>query len=219
MTTTDRNWPSCACGCGEPVPARKANDTMRGFVKGEPCTYVAGHVGRTRRNLVVDGHMKCSTCKGMKPVAEFSRNRSRETGLHAVCKPCVRFAGQEFRRKHRDRETRRVVVWQQANPDRQRETMAAYRIRHGDRLREEARIHSSARRAQKRAQFVEHVIPLVVLERDDGECGICGEDVDPFDFHIDHIMPLIRGRRAQLRKRAGSAPVMQLREERPSTDL
>ena len=41
--------------------------------------------------------------------------------------------------------------------------------------------------------FVEEVYPLVVLERDDGICGICGEDVDPFDFHVDHIIPLSRG--------------------------
>ena len=39
----------------------------------------------------------------------------------------------------------------------------------------------------------EFIHPLVVLERDDGVCGICGGDVDPFDFHVDHIIPLSRG--------------------------
>lgn len=34
---------------------------------------------------------------------------------------------------------------------------------------------------------------LVVLEMDDRVCGICGEDVDPFDFHVDHIIPLAEG--------------------------
>ncbi len=24
-------------------------------------------------------------------------------------------------------------------------------------------------------------------------CGICGEDVDPFDFQVDHIVPLVHG--------------------------
>jgi 5-methylcytosine-specific restriction endonuclease McrA len=40
---------------------------------------------------------------------------------------------------------------------------------------------------------VEHVDPLVVLERYDGACGICGEDVDPFDHEMDHIVPISRG--------------------------
>jgi hypothetical protein len=33
----------------------------------------------------------------------------------------------------------------------------------------------------------------VVLERDDGACGIWGGDVDPTDFHIDHVVALARG--------------------------
>jgi 5-methylcytosine-specific restriction endonuclease McrA len=50
-----------------------------------------------------------------------------------------------------------------------------------------------AYRARKRGAFVEDVEPLVVLERDDGVCGICGEDVDPTFFDIDHVIPLARG--------------------------
>lgn len=41
--------------------------------------------------------------------------------------------------------------------------------------------------------FVEYTDPLVVLEMDDGVCGICGEDVDPFRFELDHIVPTSRG--------------------------
>ena len=33
----------------------------------------------------------------------------------------------------------------------------------------------------------------MLLERDDGECGICGEDVDPFSFSIDHVLALADG--------------------------
>lgn len=36
-------------------------------------------------------------------------------------------------------------------------------------------------------------MPLVVLEMDDGICGICGEDVDPERFDIDHVIPLSKG--------------------------
>lgn len=55
------------------------------------------------------------------------------------------------------------------------------------------RVSHRRHRARNRAAFVEHVDPLVVLERDDNICGICGGDVDPDDFHIDHIVPLARG--------------------------
>lgn len=61
--------------------------------------------------------------------------------------------------------------WRRENPDKQRALVAAYR-------------------ARKRGVFVEHVSALVVLELHDGVCGICGEDVDPFKFEVDHIVPL-----------------------------
>ena len=50
-----------------------------------------------------------------------------------------------------------------------------------------------ARRARKRQAVVERVETLVVLELDDGVCGICGDDVDPSAFDLDHVIPLSRG--------------------------
>lgn len=47
--------------------------------------------------------------------------------------------------------------------------------------------------ARKTAAFVERVDPLVVLERADGVCGICFDDVDPLRFDVDHIYPLSLG--------------------------
>lgn len=55
--------------------------------------------------------------------------------------------------------------------------------------REKRRVRQAARRARS----CERLEPLVVLERHDGVCGICGGDVDPFAFHMDHIVPLARG--------------------------
>jgi 5-methylcytosine-specific restriction endonuclease McrA len=71
-----------------------------------------------------------------------------------------------------------VGAWVEANPVARRDI---------------ARRYSNTRRAKQAEAFVEHVHPLVVLERDDGMCGICGEDVDPTEFHVDHIWPLSRG--------------------------
>lgn len=58
---------------------------------------------------------------------------------------------------------------------------------------EAAVTHYARRRTRFTGAHIEDVVRLVVLERDDGVCGICGEDVDPFDFHVDHVVPLARG--------------------------
>ena len=59
---------------------------------------------------------------------------------------------------------------------------------------EKARRNNRERQARiAGAEVVEKVDPLVVLEIADGECGICGGDVDPLSFHVDHIVPVARG--------------------------
>jgi 5-methylcytosine-specific restriction endonuclease McrA len=79
--------------------------------------------------------------------------------------------------------------WQAANPDRVRSGRQAWLAANKDVQRR----HLKRRKIRHRGAFVEHVEPLAVLELDDGVCGICGEDVDPVDFHVDHIIPLSRG--------------------------
>lgn len=101
-------------------------------------------------------------------------------------------------------KTQRNNEWREANRDRvralERERYAKqpekfvakatqWRLNNHDR-------HSAnelARRARKREAFIEYVHPLVVLELGDGVCGICGEDVDPAAFEVDHIEPLSLG--------------------------
>jgi 5-methylcytosine-specific restriction endonuclease McrA len=48
-------------------------------------------------------------------------------------------------------------------------------------------------RASHAGVLLEKVEPLVVLERHEGLCGICGEPVNPARFDVDHIVPLARG--------------------------
>jgi 5-methylcytosine-specific restriction endonuclease McrA len=94
-------------------------------------------------------------------------------------------------RYHANREAvkKAAAEWARQHPERRRETVRRFHERHPDR----SRTNRARRRALMRDAFVEHVEPLVVLERGDGVCGICGEDVDPFEFDVDHIVPLARG--------------------------
>jgi 5-methylcytosine-specific restriction endonuclease McrA len=73
----------------------------------------------------------------------------------------------------------RVRAWKAANPERSAE------------LHRRKQMNRSARK--RGSGRYEPIDQLVVLERDDGVCGICGGDVDPMDYHVDHIIPLARG--------------------------
>lgn len=87
--------------------------------------------------------------------------------------------------KHRERSK----AWSQANPERKAETSKKYRLANQDRIN----AHHAARRARKQAAFVEKVFRSKLFERDQGVCGICGQPVDPERYHVDHIVPLIKG--------------------------
>lgn len=127
-----------------------------------------------------------------------------------------------YYRANREKRRAQVKAWQDANPERVRESKRnSERRRHGhapraaaapeDERRAAARAatrkyqaqpHVRAARAEtqrvrnarrRTAAVVEDVHPLVVLELADGVCGICGGDVDPLDFHVDHVIPLALG--------------------------
>lgn len=66
---------------------------------------------------------------------------------------------------------------------------AQWKAENLDRVRD----YEGRRRVTKRRAAAGAVSALVLLEMDDGVCGICGEDVDPLAFHVDHVIPLSRG--------------------------
>jgi hypothetical protein len=111
-----------------------------------------------------EGMKVCGMCREPKPLADFTRCLRGAFGRGSVCRPCNTARRNEWRRRH----------GKAASP-------------------EENRLRNDRRRARLLGAFVEHVQPLIVLERDDGACGICGGDVDPTDFHIDHVVALARG--------------------------
>ncbi len=83
--------------------------------------------------------------------------------------------------------------WKRRNPAKVRAAAARYEAKNRQAINARALVKNERRRARKMGLFVEDVYPLVLLEMDDGVCGICGEDVDPLDFHVDHVIPLARG--------------------------
>jgi 5-methylcytosine-specific restriction endonuclease McrA len=142
---------------------------------------------------------RCSRCQAIKPATAFHRNGGGE--LRPECATCynarrrerwttertVRLARQRAYRERvgRDAWAERNRAWRDANP--------AYYADNVDRLREQGREKAARRRARQRGLPTERIEHLVVLERHDGVCGICGTDVDPFEFQIDHVVPIAAG--------------------------
>jgi 5-methylcytosine-specific restriction endonuclease McrA len=120
----------------------------------------------------------------------------------------------EHRNDHTGRERKQRWLAQPGNADKEREYAAEGRQRHRGTVkrRDKARRDAQAARARKRDAFVEHVDPLVVLERADGACGVCGWDVDPFDFHVDHIVALVNGGEHSYRNVQPTHPECNLRK-------
>jgi len=85
----------------------------------------------------------------------------------------------EYGRHRRGEESTYQRRWEESTPER---------------VREQAYKHGTRRRAHKLgAATVEDVDRRLVLESHGAICGICGEAVDPLNFHVDHIVPLSRG--------------------------
>ncbi len=125
--------------------------------------------------------------------AYFQANRDKFLAGMKVRYQANRAAQSEYNRayyqENRERHAELGRAWREKNAEPMRAYMREYYEANVDRFNQ----YGVKRRASKRDQFVEHVNSLVVLERDDGVCGICGGDVDPLDFHVDHIIPLSRG--------------------------
>lgn len=122
----------------------------------------------------------CRDCGQTKPLEDFRRDKTGTAGRASFCKEC-------YREKSRAHYHANV----EAERTRSREK--------GRRSRRESPETSNPwvpiQRARKHGCHIEsrYLVPLAVLEMDDGICGICGEDVDPFDFHVDHIIPCSKG--------------------------
>lgn len=169
---------------------------------------------------LMEGTKVCKRCERDKPVTAFRVDRSMSGGRGSTCKACVSRISTPYREAHREHAK---AQWRQkmADPEfrekerargreknrRGREQLDPEVVKERDRLAARKwradnpeRSYEYGRRSKMKHRvkqaggvWVEHIEPLVVLELDDGECQICHGDVDPFDFDMDHIIPLSKG--------------------------
>ena len=79
-----------------------------------------------------------------------------------------------YRASHREETVSYNSAYAKANPDKRADMQAT-------------------RRARKADAFIEAIDRQIVFARDQGACGICRIEVEPANWHLDHVIPLSKG--------------------------
>lgn len=117
-------------------------------------------------------------------------NSNHRDGRKNECKPCWNRLRRARYATRRQQELASNAQWREEHPEQMTAARAAWAAEHPD-AEPIYRHVSLARRSG--VPIIDRVHPLVVLELDDGVCGVCGEDVNPFDFQVDHVIPRSKG--------------------------
>lgn len=121
---------------------------------------------------------KWEAANGERKQAYYQANRARILANVQARYAAKRDEVAEYKRAHyeahRDELIAKASAWAKAHPEKIRE-------------------YSSRRRARERQLPSEVIDVAAVFDRDAGLCGVCGGEVDPENWHLDHIVPLARG--------------------------
>lgn len=124
--------------------------------------------------------------------------------------------GRRYPALNRDSERNRAKKWYDEHKERGRDNARNWRVRNPDK----ANAISAKKRALKRRDDAELILPSAVFERDGWLCGICRCKVNstlrypnPLSASVDHIMPLSRGGEHSYRNVQCSHLVCNLRKQ------
>lgn len=127
----------------------------------------------------------------------YLRNREKRMAYMKQWQDENRERVRAYKRAWADNNPEYAHEWYMANRDESLEQAKANARRRleadPERFRAQARNRVAKRRAKQREAYVEHVDPLIVWERDEGICGCCGQPADPDNWHLDHVIPIVRG--------------------------
>jgi len=133
----------------------------------------------------------CTGCGETKPLSEYHKDKHRHDGKCARCKACHTAAkkaqwADPGQRAQMSAANRR---WHDEHPDRNGDRTTRWWANRGADYRATRVVAGKPTTGSVRDQAER----LIVLERADGACEICGEDVGLTGFTVDHIIPTSRG--------------------------
>lgn len=150
--------------------------------------------------------MICNKCVIDKPLTDkyFRPNLTSKFGFRRDCRDCE--AGKAREKWKANPEHGRAILRAYLNrltPEQRtqrRKDARQWQEENHDRNREHKNRAQTKRQMKKKGVYEEDIEILVLLERDDGVCGICGDDIDcfakkpdPLSPSVDHIQPISGG--------------------------
>jgi hypothetical protein len=122
----------------------------------------------------------CRLCGVHKPLAEYHRASTSKDGHRGECKDCFRAQAAARYRADPERVKSRVRRWQQENPQRVRETRAAY-IADGRKSENDRRSYLKRKFGITPEQYAE------MLAAQGGVCALCSRPPrNDISLHVDH---------------------------------
>ena len=117
----------------------------------------------------------CSRCREEKKASEFSKDKSKKSGLYARCKVCDRADGRQYYLKHRNKKLRKFKKYSQSE--------SGKRVRNRNSKKYYAK-HRDEYRARSQLNYA-----ISTGRTEKGPCVTCG-DVSSHGHHEDYSKPL-----------------------------
>ena len=129
---------------------------------------------------------KCSNCKKLKGLAEFSKDSSRPDGVRYKCKECANAINAEYQRNNREKQNAKAKRWRDANPDKSRAAVSKYR-----KANPEVSLHGNHEYRTRKKNAPRYTVSKLDMKRlYSSSCAYCGATED---ITLDHVVPLKRG--------------------------
>lgn len=127
---------------------------------------------------------RCPKCGDTKPVAAFSRDKTRKDGLQTRCKTCDVTANAAWQRANPEKVKAKHAAWGQANPEKIKANHAAWRQANP----EKGAAKNRARKARKLRAipgWADKAAITHLYDKAKEWSAILG-----IDLHVDHAIPL-----------------------------